>query len=373
MPTSPPRLCPDGLLYALAMTRDEATARAAALNAEASADEHWLDPRGAPGRVGGRPADRAGPRRHAPDRHAHRVAPQARGTRRSAAGAVSQHPAVRPGLSRPRAAGAESALLPARTSCAPATSASSLAKAASRGRYFMPQSGARDELGGALVGQRAADALGHRLGRLDRGRVQRDDPEDDRLAGQRVEHAEVEVRLRGLDRDLLDRAGRQLGEERVGRRMVRHEGRIAEADVQRGRALHAVERALERRQRVAARLLGARLHPRLVELHDVGAGGEEVEHLLAHDVGVGEGQVLLALVEVVLGLLGHGERAGQRDLHEAVRVGPQEAQVVDRQRLVAAQRAGDARAPGSGCRCGSASCPGRSRSIPCSAVAKRLE
>ena len=113
--------------------------------------------------------------------------------------------------------------------------------------------------------------------------------------------------------------------------------------MQRGRALHAVQRALERRQRVAARLLGARLHPRLVELHDVGAGGEEVEHLLAHDVGVGEGQLLLALVEVVLGLLGHGERAGQRDLHEAVRVGAQEAQVVDGQRLVAAQRAGDAR------------------------------
>ena len=28
--------------YAVLMTRDEATARAAALNAEASADEHWL-------------------------------------------------------------------------------------------------------------------------------------------------------------------------------------------------------------------------------------------------------------------------------------------------------------------------------------------
>ncbi len=35
--------------YACAMTRDEATARAAALNAAATADEHWLPSESAPG------------------------------------------------------------------------------------------------------------------------------------------------------------------------------------------------------------------------------------------------------------------------------------------------------------------------------------
>ena len=201
------------------MTRVEATARAAALNAEASADEHWLDPRGVPGRVGGRATDRAGPRRRAPIRHAHRVAPQARGPRRSAPGPLSQHPAVRPRLSSPRALGADRLsgrrAPAARRPPAPAA----WRRPPSRGRYFMPQSGAAMSSLGALVGQRAADALGHRLGRLDRGgRRASMHAEDDRLAGQRVEHAEVEVRLRGLDRDLLDRAGGQLGEERVGRR-----------------------------------------------------------------------------------------------------------------------------------------------------------
>ena len=43
MPTSPrPTGASQRDPYAVLMTRDEATARAAALNADASADEHWL-------------------------------------------------------------------------------------------------------------------------------------------------------------------------------------------------------------------------------------------------------------------------------------------------------------------------------------------
>ena len=40
---------PAATVYAWPMTRDEARARAAALNAEASADEHWLVREGAAG------------------------------------------------------------------------------------------------------------------------------------------------------------------------------------------------------------------------------------------------------------------------------------------------------------------------------------
>ena len=125
--------------------------------------------------------------------------------------------------------------------------------------------------------------------------------------------------------------------------MLGHERRIAEADVQGGGALHSVERPLHRLDAVAARLLGAGLHPRLVELHDVGAGGEEVEDLLADRVGVGERDLLLVLVEVVLRLLGHRERPRHGHLHEAVGVGAQEAQVVDLHRLAPADRRDDAR------------------------------
>ena len=50
----------------------------------------------------------------------------------------------------------------------------------------------------------------------------------------------------------------------------------------------AVERALERGEAVLARLLGARLHVGLVDLHEVGAGREEVGDLLVDGGRVGE-------------------------------------------------------------------------------------
>ena len=53
-----------------------------------------------------------------------------------------------------------------RTMAAPSLSAFSLAKATSRGRYFMPQSGAGISLSAAHEFQAGADALGHQLRRL---------------------------------------------------------------------------------------------------------------------------------------------------------------------------------------------------------------
>ena len=110
---------------------------------------------------------------------------------------------------------------PSRTSRAPAASDCSLPNADSRGRYFMPQSGAATSSPDALVGQRAPDPVGHHLGRLDRVVVEVEHAEDDRLAGQPLEHRAVEVRLRGLDRDLVAVDGGELGEERVARRAAR--------------------------------------------------------------------------------------------------------------------------------------------------------
>jgi hypothetical protein len=62
---------------------------------------------------------------------------------------------------------------------------------------------------------------------------------------------------------------------------------VAEADVDGGRAGVAVERGGERLAAVLARLLGPRLHVRLVDLDDVGAGREQVA-----DLGVDRGGVV---------------------------------------------------------------------------------
>ena len=69
-----------------------------------------------------------------------------------------------------------------------------------------------------------------------------------------------------------------------------------------------------------ARLLRPRLHVRLVDLHDVGAGGEEIADLLVDRRGVVQRRGFLARVEVVLRLLRHRERAGHGDLRSAASV-----------------------------------------------------
>ena len=63
-----------------------------------------------------------------------------------------------------------------------------------------------------------------------------------------------------------------------------------------------------------------RLHVRFVELNHVGTDREEVLDLFVYRSRIGKGQILLTSVIVVLGLLGHRERAGNRDLDFAIRV-----------------------------------------------------
>jgi hypothetical protein len=173
--------------------------------------------------------------------------------------------------------------------------------------------------------------------------VEGDDAEHDGLAGERVELVEVEPGLSGLDRDVVDGRVGEAGQEAVLARVVGDEQRVAEADVERGRALDAVERALQRLDPVLGGLLGPRLHPGLVELDDVGARREQADDLVAHHVGERERHVALVCVVLVLRLLGHREGAGDGDLHEPVGVRAQELGVPEEDGLRARDRAGDAR------------------------------
>ena len=96
-----------------------------------------------------------------------------------------------------------------RTIAAPSASAFSLAKARARGRYFMPQSGAGISRSAAICRRPArmrpatSSAVSASAGR------QVDHAEQDRLARQVRQHAEIEFRLRRLDRDLLRDAFRR--------------------------------------------------------------------------------------------------------------------------------------------------------------------
>src|SRR5690606_3206708 len=116
-----------------------------------------------------------------------------------------------------------------------------------------------------------------------------------------------------------------------------------EAQVQRGRPADPLDGTVDRTDGVLAGLLGARLEPRLVELHDVGAGSEQVRDLLAHGFRVSERERLAAAVMLVDRLLRHRERPGQRDLDDAVGVRAEEAHVAHLDRLAPADRSGDER------------------------------
>ena len=82
-------------------------------------------------------------------------------------------------------------------------------------QVFHPAVGRDDDLLGRHIGQGPADALGDRLRRLDRHVVEVDDAEDDRLSRQRLKHRRVELRLRGLDRDLVERCVAEFRQERI--------------------------------------------------------------------------------------------------------------------------------------------------------------
>ena len=130
--------------------------------------------------------------------------------------------------------------LPARghlSEAAAATMLRILPSALSRGRYFMPQSGASDQ---ALGRRRSGSARRTRAATVSADSTvvvgQVEDAEDDRLARRGPQHR----RGRGPTARSRWRSGRravgELGQERVARRPVVDDRRVAEADVDRGRA-----------------------------------------------------------------------------------------------------------------------------------------
>ena len=189
------------------------------------------------------------------------------------------------------------------------------------------------------MGQGPADARGDRLRRLDLVGRQVEHAEDDRLAGQLLEHRAVEIRLRRLDRDLLNVAAGELGQEGIAFRPLVDQSRIAEADVQRGPALDPVERGPQRIEAVGAGLLGPRLHVGLVDLDEIGAGREQILDLGIDRDRIIMGHLGLVVVKIVLRLLGHGERARHGDLDLPVGILAQEFDVAGLDRVPPHDRA----------------------------------
>ena len=103
------------------------------------------------------------------------------------------------------------------------------------------------------------------------------------------------------------------------------------------------QRAVDRLHRIAAGEIGIVAHPGLVELDHVGAGLLQVERLGVDGFGERHRQLLVVLVEFVLGLLAHGERAGQGDLGGMVGVLAQELHVAQLDRPGALDLADHAR------------------------------
>ncbi len=153
--------------------------------------------------------------------------------------------------------------------------------------------------------ERGTDAVRHGFGALDLGIVEIDDAEHDRLVTQRLEDCRVQPGLRGLDRDDVDLAVLEFGEERIGLRLGRAlmDVRIAETYVQCGFSRDALERTVDGLHRVGTGLIGARLQIRFVELNDIGTGGKQIVEFRVDGVGVIHRQRFVVCIVVVLRLL----------------------------------------------------------------------
>ncbi len=88
--------------------------------------------------------------------------------------------------------------------------------------------------------------------------------------------------------------------------------RITEADMHSGFTGRAFQRPLQRSKSVLPRGVGARLHIGFVYLHHVATRRKQRRHLFAHGTRIVHRRIGITRVKVVLGLLRHRERAGQR-------------------------------------------------------------
>ena len=170
------------------------------------------------------------------------------------AGPATTHPRQRPLQERDAVLAARRGAGHARrrrTCSAPATSARSFASASSRGRYFIPQSGATCRRSGGDVLERRLDAA-RRPPRPSRPRG------SERSSTPRMTVLSADL-ARGRTRSSRGwadsiaiwstRAVVELGEEGVARRPVVDDVGVAEARVQRGRPVDALDRAVDGRRR----------------------------------------------------------------------------------------------------------------------------
>ena len=150
-------------------------------------------------------------------------------------------------------------------------------------RYFMPQSGAGISRSAGTRSRPLGSPAGDLLGGLDGRLAEIENAQDYGLARDRLQHAEVELRLCRLDRDLVDGAvGERLQEgiaplalvvHQLARSRSTNEPRLAPATPASARS--------KRLDRVASGKLRARgFDPGLIELNDVGAGLLEIAGLL---------------------------------------------------------------------------------------------
>jgi hypothetical protein len=135
----------------------------------------------------------------------------------------------------------------------------------------------------------------------------------------------------------------ELAEKRVAGGPVVNDVRVAEAGVEDGLALDAVQRAVDRLDGILPRRLGASLEIGLVDLDDVGSGCLEVPQLLVDGFRVRECEAPFVGIVVVLGLVGHRERARNGDLDPPGGERAEKLDVAHLDRPCAADRADDSR------------------------------
>ena len=170
-----------------------------------------------------------------------------------------------------------------------------------------------------------------------------DHAQHDLLRRQLLEYAEIELGLRGLDRNLVRLAGVEFAQKRIAHRLLAlDDRRIAETEMHDGRSLQAVQRAVKRLDRDA--LGGGRIltQPGLVELDHVGAGLFEIARLRIHRGGKIHHHLVVVFIVFVDRLPAHGERTRQRDLRHPPGIAAKEFHVAGFDRMGAADRTDDA-------------------------------
>src|SRR5690349_17040195 len=103
-----------------------------------------------------------------------------------------------------------------------------LGKGGAARKVFHAAIGRPDEAFGRHERKGGADPCCYRLSALRLRVAEVEDAEDDRLPGEVIEHTEIEMRLRGLDRDLSGDRVRKLRQEGIAARLLLHRMRIAE-------------------------------------------------------------------------------------------------------------------------------------------------